>query len=59
MSVTLESVVISGRTAAALREAAKRGLADLADFPLLLHIDDLLNERGVVNVPWSAFEVVE
>ena len=54
--VTLESVVIATRTARAVRRLAERGVADLADFPLLLHVDDIINNGAPVNIPWGAFE---
>lgn len=53
--VTLESVVIASRTANVVRALIERGEVSAADFPLLLHIDDIL--RGApVAIPWDAFE---
>ncbi len=54
--VTLESIVIASRTAKAVREliAAKRASED--DFPLLLHVDGLINRGEKVNIPWNKFE---
>jgi glycerol-3-phosphate dehydrogenase (NAD(P)+) len=53
--VTLESVVITRRVAAALRALAAAGKAQLADYPLLLHIDDVLNDRcPAAALPWQA-----
>lgn len=54
--LTLESVVIARRTAAAIRALIARGMADAADFPLLLHIDDVLTHGAPVEVPWGSFE---
>lgn len=54
--VTLESIVISSRTAKAVRALAAHGKADTADFPLLMHIDSLINGGAKVNIPWDAFE---
>lgn len=54
--VTLESVVIATRTARAVRRLAQRGAASLADFPLLLHVDEVLNHGAAVDIPWAAFE---
>ena len=54
--VTLESIVISTRTARAVRRLIARGAAKAEDFPLLLHIDELINNGAEVNIPWSAFE---
>lgn len=53
--VTLESVEIVTRVARALPRLAARGLADLADFPLLLHLDQVLNHAVPVNIPWDQF----
>lgn len=54
--VTLESVVISKRTAAAVRKLAANGKANLKDFPLLMHIDEIISQGKEVNIPWKAFE---
>ena len=54
--VTLESIVIARRTADALLQMAEAGRADKADFPLLMHIRELLCDGASVNVPWRAFE---
>ena len=53
--VTLESVEITTRAARALPKLAQRGLLDLADFPLLMHLDRILNHAESVNIPWDAF----
>jgi glycerol-3-phosphate dehydrogenase (NAD(P)+) len=54
--VTLESIVISTRTAKAIRQQIEDGRAKAEDYPLLLHIDELVNGGKKVNVPWKAFE---
>ena len=54
--VTLESIVIATRTARAVRRLIEHCDANTSDFPLLLHIDELINEGKEVNIPWSAFE---
>lgn len=54
--VTLESIVISTRTAQAIRKRIADGRAGESDYPLLLHIDDLVNGGKKVNVPWCSFE---
>lgn len=54
--VTLESIVIARRTADAVLEMAKSGRASTADFPLLMHIRELLVDGALVNVPWASFE---
>ncbi len=54
--VTLESIVIATRTAEAIRALAARGEVRVEDFPLLLHVDELINQGKPLNVPWKAFE---
>lgn len=53
---TLEAVVIATRTARAVKALAKAGKVKLSDFPLLLHVDAMLNEGAELNVPWKDFE---
>jgi glycerol-3-phosphate dehydrogenase (NAD(P)+) len=53
--VTLESVEITTRVARALPRLAERGLARLEDFPLILHIDGIINRGEAVNIPWNKF----
>jgi glycerol-3-phosphate dehydrogenase (NAD(P)+) len=52
---TLESVEIITRTARALPKLAARGMASLEDFPLLLHMDAVLNHDETINIPWDKF----
>ncbi len=54
--VTLESIVIATRTARAVRRLIEKGTVRESDFPLLMHIDDLINNGAQVDIPWSAFE---
>ncbi len=54
--VTLESVVITRRTAAAIRTRIEKGLSAASDFPLLLHIDDIIRNGVSVDIPWKSFE---
>jgi len=53
--VTLESLVVAERVARAVRKSAQLGDLDLKDFPLLMHIDEILTEKREVNIPWEAF----
>ncbi|MBE6975372.1 MAG: glycerol-3-phosphate dehydrogenase [Ruminococcaceae bacterium] len=53
--VTLESLVVAERVARAVRISAEQGRLDLADFPLLLHIDEILTKKVPVAIPWDAF----
>lgn len=53
--VTLESIVIATRTARAVKKLAERNVISLQEFPLLMHIDAILNEGAEVNIPWEEF----
>ena len=53
--VTLESLVVAERVARAVKKSAEKGILDLKDFPLLLHIDEILMKKAQVNIPWEAF----
>ncbi len=53
--VTLESIVIATRTARAVRRLAERGEVSVQDFPLLMHVDELINQNGTVRIPWDSF----
>ena len=57
--VTLESLVVAKRVARVIRYHAARGTLDMADFPLLLHIDEILTENVPVVIPWEAFTYEE
>jgi glycerol-3-phosphate dehydrogenase (NAD(P)+) len=52
---TLESVEIITRVARALPKLSGCGLLDLRDFPLLLHMDRIVNHGETVSIPWDAF----
>jgi glycerol-3-phosphate dehydrogenase (NAD(P)+) len=56
--ITLESVVIAKRTAAAIKKKIAKNNAKAEDFPLLLHIDDIITNGAPVNIPWEKFESV-
>ena len=53
--VTLESLVVAERVARAIRIRAARGEVDAAEFPLLMHIDDILTRKCPVQIPWDQF----
>ena len=53
--VTLESLVVAGRVAKALRIRAARGEVDLEEFPLLVHMDDIITNGTEVAIPWEKF----
>ena len=54
--VTLESVAIATLASDAIRQMEARGVAKASDFPLLMHIDAIINRKEEVNVPWLTFE---
>lgn len=51
--VTLESLVVAERVARALRIKAEKGEADVREFPLLMHVDDILAGRARAKIPWE------
>ena len=57
--VTLESLVVAVRVAEAMKVRAARGEVDLKQFPLLMHVDEILTEKKPVNIPWEAFTFVK
>lgn len=54
-SVTLESVAIATRVANTLRKMEIAGIANMSDFPLLMHIDEIINCGKPVAIPWHSF----
>ena len=55
--VTLESIVIATRTARAVKKLAARGLVSLDDYPLLMHVDEIINNGAEVDIPWEKFTI--
>lgn len=53
--VTLESLVVAVRVARAVKIAAKEGRLDPSDFPLLMHVDEIISEKKAVDIPWEKF----
>ena len=53
--VTLESIVVAERVARAIRKKAENGDVDLSDFPLLLHVDDVIRNGKDAALPWDSF----
>lgn len=53
--VTLESLVVAERVARAVKYNVSKGILDAKDFPLLLHIDEIITEKKAVNIPWESF----
>jgi len=52
--VTLESLVVAERVARAIRIRASNNTARLSDYPLLMHVDDILH-HAPVQIPWDRF----
>lgn len=53
--VTLESLVVAERVAKAVRVKAERGIINADEFPLLLHIDEIITQGKPVDIPWEKF----
>ncbi|MBQ2460927.1 MAG: glycerol-3-phosphate dehydrogenase, partial [Clostridia bacterium] len=52
--VTLESLVVAERVARAIRIQAANNTVRLSDYPLLMHVDDILH-HAPVQIPWDRF----
>ena len=53
--VTLESLVVAERVARAIIVSAEKGIVDLKDFPLLMHINNVLMKKSEAELPWESF----
>ena len=53
--VTLESLVVAVRVARAIKICAEKGILDAKDFPLLMHVDEIITDKKEVNIPWESF----
>ena len=53
--VTLESLVVAERVAKAIKVKAEKGLVNIEEFPLLMHIDEIITQKKPVDIPWEAF----
>ena len=53
--ITLESLVVAERVAKAVKVKAEKGLIDPKDFPLLMHIDEIITQKAPVDIPWEQF----
>ena len=56
--VTLESLVVAERVARAIKRASELGNANLADYPLLMHVDKIITQKAPVSIPWEDFTFV-
>ena len=57
--VTLESLVVAERVARAIKIAAKNGKINIDNFPLLLHVDEIITQKKAVNIPWEDFTFIK
>ncbi len=53
--VTLESLVVAERVAKAIMVKAEKGLVNIEEFPLLMHIDEIITQKKPVAIPWDKF----
>ncbi len=53
--VTLESLVVAERVARAIKAAAALGRVDINEFPLLMHVNDVICEKKSADIPWEKF----
>lgn len=53
--VTLESLVVARRVAKAIYRKAELGQVDLKDFPMLVHVQNILENNGDAQHPWEAY----
>ena len=52
---TLESIEIITRVSNALPKLSSKGILNLNDFPLMNHLNQIINHNAPVNIPWNAF----
>ena len=57
--VTLESLVVAERVARAIKARAAKGEVDPAEYPLLMHVDEILTAKKPVQIPWDKFRFVK
>ena len=53
--VTLESISVITNVAHALRLRHEMGTANINQFPLLRHLDEVINQNAPVKIPWNEF----
>lgn len=53
--VTLESLVVARRVAKAIYRKAELGMVDLREFPLMIHVNDVLDNGKDAQLPWESF----
>ena len=53
--VTLESLVVARRVAKAIYRKAELGQVDLKDFPMLVHVENILEKGADAEHPWESY----
>ena len=53
--VTLESLVVARRVAKAIYRKAELGQVELKDFPMLVHVENILEKGADAQHPWEAY----
>ena len=53
--VTLESLVVARRVAKAIYRKAELGQVELKDFPMLVHVENILEKNGDAQHPWESY----
>ena len=41
-----------------MKKFAADGKVNVEDFPLLMHVDDILTNKSEVNIPWEKFTFI-
>lgn len=57
--ITLESLVVAERVARVVKYNIDKGILCRENFPLLLHIDEILSEKKEPDIPWQKFTYEE
>lgn len=57
--VTLESLVVSRRVAKAVTVKAEKGILDIKQFPMLMHVSNVLDNGKDAELPWEDFTFEE
>ncbi len=53
--ITLESLVVAERVGRAIKKRAETGEIKETDYPLLMHVYDILTKNAPVDIPWDSF----
>lgn len=53
--ITLESLVVAERVGRAIKKRSEKGELNESDYPLLMHVYDILTMNAPVEIPWDSF----